>query len=153
KSGRVHDACQAFEASDHAAPSFDTEVALASCYEQDGKTVAAARLLRSLADTDQNGSRRAASIAKAAKLQARAPKLRFAIDPMPPGLKITVDGVEVQATGDVPVDLGPHDVVGTAPGYRGHASAPVDREKQILDVVLRMEPTGEATKPASAPAP
>jgi len=152
KSGRVHEACQALEASDRAAPSVDTELALASCYEQDGKTVAAARVLRSVADTDPNVSRRTASIAKAAKLEARAPKLRFAIDPVPAGLVIMVDGVEVPRAGDVPVDLGPHEVVGTAPGYRGHASAPVDREKQILDVVLRMEPTGEATKPAPAAA-
>jgi nitrogen fixation-related uncharacterized protein len=152
KSGRVHDACQAFEASDRAAPSVDTELALATCYEQDGKTVAAARLLRSVSDTDPNVTRRTASIAKAAKLEARAPKLRFAIDPMPAGLVITVDGAEVPTSGDVPVDLGPHEVIGTAPGYRGHASAPVDREKQILDVVLRMEPTGEATKPMPAAA-
>jgi nitrogen fixation-related uncharacterized protein len=108
--------------------------------------------LRSVSDTDPNVSRRTASIAKAAKLEARAPKLRFAIDPMPAGLVIMVDGLEVPTSGDVLVDLGPHEVVGTAPGYRGHASAPVDREKQILDVVLRMEPTGEATKPAPAAA-
>src|ERR1041384_1486975 len=63
KAGRLHEACQAFEASDRAAPSVDTELALATCYEQDGKTVAAARLLRYLADTDPNASRRSASIA------------------------------------------------------------------------------------------
>lgn len=49
------------------------------------------------------------------------------------------------------VDTGPHDVVATAPGYTGHASAPVDREKAIVDVVIRLEPVAEAA-PGPAPA-
>jgi hypothetical protein len=151
KAGRVHEACGAFEASDKLAASVDTELLLAGCYEQDGKTMAAARLYRGVADKDTNSARRQQSIAKAAKLEAKAPKLRFAINPNPPGLVVKVDGVEVPATGDVLVDVGPHEVVATAPGYQGHASAPVDRDRAIVDVILRMEPVAE-TAPAPAPA-
>jgi tetratricopeptide (TPR) repeat protein len=154
KAGRIHEACEAFETSVKLDASVETELRLASCYEQDGKPMAAARLYRSLVDKDPNAARRQRSIAKAAKLEANAPKLRFAINPQPPGLVIKVDGVEVPATGDVLVDQGPHEVIATAPGYAGRASAPVDRDRVIIDVIIRMEPVAEApeqTMPAARP--
>jgi len=150
KAGRIHEACDAFEVSAKLDATTDTELSLAACYAQDGKPMTAARLYRSIADKDTNASRRQTSIAKAAKLEASAGKLRFAINPNPPGLVIKVDGVEVPSTGDALVDLGPHEVIATAPGYAGHASAPVDRERAIVDVIVRMEPIAE---PAPAPAP
>src|SRR5258706_1368347 len=101
KAGRVHEACGAFEASDKLAATVDTELLLANCYEQDGKPMMAAKLYRSLADKDTNTARRQQSIAKATKLEAKAPKLRFAINPMPANLVVKVDGIEVPATGDV----------------------------------------------------
>ena len=140
KAGRIHEACDAYAASEKLAPATQTEITLAGCYEQDGKPVAAAKLYR-----------QANSLDKAAKLEARAPKLRFAVKQVP-GLKIMVDGVEVSPTEDVMVDPGPHDVTAVAPGYTGHASAPVDREKAIVDVIIRLDPTPEAA-PAPAPAP
>jgi hypothetical protein len=151
KAGRIHEACEAFETSVKLDASIDTELRLAGCYEQDGKPMAAARLYRSLADKDPNAARRQRSIAKAAKLEANAPKLRFAINPQPPGLVIKVDGVEVPATGDVLVDQGPHEVTATAPGYAGRASAPVDRDRVIIDVIIRLEPVAEQPKPMPAP--
>jgi len=154
KAGRIHEACDAFATSEKLAANVDTEIALAACYEQDGKPMSAARLFRSTADKDTNLERRKTSSAKAAKLEARAPKLRFAINPLPPGLIVKVDGVEVSSTADAPVDTGPHEVVATAPGYEGHASAPVDRERAIVDVIVRMEPHAEpAPTPAPTPAP
>jgi hypothetical protein len=152
KAGHVHEACEAFDASEKLEAKADTELALADCLEQDGKHMAAARLYRGLADSDPNTDRRKTSAAKAAKLEAKAPKLRFAINPNPPGLVIKVDGVEVPIAGDVQVDVGPHEVIATAPGFTGHASAPADRDKQIVDVIVRMQPTEEA-KPEPAPAP
>jgi hypothetical protein len=152
KAGRIHDACVAFEASVKLAASVDTELQLAGCYEQDGKPMAAARLYRSVVERDTNAARRQRSIARAAKLEANAPKLRFAINPQPPGLVIKVDGVEVPATGDVLVDQGPHEVVATAPGFIGRASAPVDRDRVIVDVIIRMEPVAEPA-PIVAPVP
>ncbi|HET9988741.1 MAG TPA: hypothetical protein VFQ65_09475 [Kofleriaceae bacterium] len=148
KAGRIHEACDAYAASDKLAPSADTEMSLAGCYEQDGKPVAAAKLYRGVAAKDAG---KTSAAAKAAKLEARAPKLRFAVNQVP-GLKIMVDGVEVSPTEDVMVDTGPHEVIATAPGFTGHTSAPVDREKAIVDVIIRLEPTREPA-PAAAPAP
>jgi hypothetical protein len=149
KAGRVHEACDAYATSDKLAQSLDTELMLASCYEQDGKPVTAAKLYRSVAD--KAGDRNAA-LAKATKLEAKAPRLRFAINPMPAGLVVKVDGAVVSATDDVPVDLGPHEVTASAPGYAGHASAPADRDHAIVDVIVRMEPHADAA-PTPAPAP
>jgi hypothetical protein len=148
KAGRVHEACDAYATSDKLSTSLDTEQMLASCYEQDGKPVTAAKLYRSIADKAD----RKAMLAKATKLEANAPRLRFAINPMPAGIVVKVDGVEVSATEDVPVDLGPHEVTASAPGYAGHASAPADRDHAIVDVILRLEPRADAA-PAPAPAP
>src|SRR5262245_53557621 len=97
KAGRIHEACDAFEASAKLDARIDTELSLASCYAQDGKPMPAARLYRSVAAKDSDAARRQSSIAKAAKLEASAPKLRFAINPMPTGLVIKVDGIEVPA--------------------------------------------------------
>ena len=52
KSGRVHQACEAFEASEKLEAKVDTEGSLAVCYEQDGKPVAAAKLYRGIVDKD-----------------------------------------------------------------------------------------------------
>jgi hypothetical protein len=154
KAGRIHEACEAFETSVKLDASIEAELRLASCYEQDGKPIAAARLYRALVDKDPNAARRQRSLAKASKLEANAPKLRFAINPKPPGLVVKVDGVEVPANDDVLVDQGPHEVTATAPGYAGRASAPVDRDRAIIDVIIRLEPVAEAPKqiaPAGAP--
>ena len=152
KAGRIHEACDAFAASEKLAASAETELELASCYEQDGKPMSAAKLYRGAADKLANPDRKQAALAKASKLEARAPKLRFAIHPMPAGLVVQVDGMVVSASEDVAVDTGPHEVIATAPGFQGHASAPVDRERAVLDVIVRMEPTNEPAPAPSAPA-
>jgi hypothetical protein len=151
KANKVHAACDAFAESEKLEAALDTEIALASCLEQDGQLVAAAKLYRTASDKDTDGKRKKISSDKATKLEAKAPKLRFAINPKPEGIVIKVDGVEVAGTNDVMVDLGPHEVTATAPGYEGHASAPVDREGQILDVILRMEATTSTAAPEPAP--
>ncbi|HEY1548399.1 MAG TPA: hypothetical protein VGG28_11285, partial [Kofleriaceae bacterium] len=152
--GRVHEACDAYATSDKLTASLDTEKMLADCYEQDGKPVTAAKLYRSISDKAD----KKAMLAKATKLEAKAPRLRFAINPMPSGIVVKVDGVEVSATEDAPVDLGPHEVTASAPGYAGHASAPADRDHAIVDVIVRMEPHADpapppAPAPATSPAP
>src|SRR6185503_2100761 len=47
KAGRIHEACRAFETSLKLEAKLDTEIALAGCYEQDGKPLSAAKLYRS----------------------------------------------------------------------------------------------------------
>jgi hypothetical protein len=158
KAHKIHEACEAFAVAEDKQPSVDTELAVGGCYEQDGKLVAAAKMYRASAEKDVNASRKQSSLDKATKLEARAPKLKFAINPKPDGILIKVDGMEVPTTGAVMVDVGPHQVVAMAPGYEGHASAAVDREGQTLDVILRMEATAPAAPmahetPPAAPAP
>jgi hypothetical protein len=152
KRGQIHEACDAFAASDQLAASVATELDLAACYEQDGKPASAARIYRAVADKDD--SKRKTALAKASKLEARAPKLHFAIDPMPPGLVIKLDGATVPASTDAPVDTGPHEIIAIAPGYEGRASAPVDRERTTVNVTIHLEPHAEvAPAPSPAPAP
>lgn len=153
KAKKIREACDAFAESEKLKAAVETEVTLADCLEQDGKLVAAAKLYRTASDKDTVAKRKKTSVDKAVKLEARAPKLRFAINPKPDGIAIKVDGIDVAATGDVMVDLGPHEVVATAPGFEGHANAAVDREGQILDVILRMESTAPPPAPEPAPAP
>jgi len=153
KAGRIHDGCQAFEASDKLEAKVETELSLAMCYEEDGKPVAAARLYRALADKDSNAERRKMSSEKVAKLEAKAPKLRIVMNQRPDGLVIKVDGVLVPNSGDVLVDVGPHEIVASAPGMEGHASAPVDRDRAIVDVIVRLEPKSEPTPAPAAAKP
>jgi hypothetical protein len=150
KAGRIHEACDAFATSDGLAPSADTEVHLAACYAQDGKPASAARMYRSAADKDTSAARRKASLAQADKLEARAPRLHVTIRPAPPGLVLRVDGAEVPADQDALVDTGPHEVVATAPGYEGHASAPVDREGTTVQVIVQLDPIPETAPVAVA---
>ena len=152
KAGRVHEACQAFEASDKLDAKVETELSLAECYEQDGRPVSAAHLYRAIAEKDTNAGRRKTSTAKADKLEAKAPKLRIVASQRPDGLVIKVDGVEV-TTGDVMVDVGPHEVTATAPGFEGHASPAVDGNRPIVDVILRVEAIAPPEPPAPPPAP
>jgi len=150
KAGHIHDACDAFATSEQLAASADTEVRLAACYEQDGKPASAARTYRTAADKDTSAGRRKTSLAKAEKLEARAPRLHFTIRPSAPGLVLRVDGAEVSSGEDALVDTGPHEVVATAPGYEGHASAPVDREGTTIQVIVQLNPTTEARPTAAA---
>jgi len=160
KAGRVHEACEAYEASDKLEAKIETELSLAECYENDGRPMSAARLYRTLSEKDTNAARRKTSAAKATKLEAKAPKLRILVNQRPEGLVIKVDGTEVPATGDVRVDAGPHEVVATAPGFEGRANAAVDKDRAIVDVIVRLEPKAEpapppepTAKPEPAPTP
>jgi len=153
KAGRVHEACDAFAASVKLEPKTDVQLSLADCYEQDGKLVTAAKLYREVADKDTNAGRKKTSLAKATKLEAKAPKLRFAINPKPEGLVLKVDGVEVPSNADLPVDAGPHEVTATAPGFEGHASAPVEADRKTLDVIVRLEAVAPPTPPKPEPTP
>ena len=149
KAGRIREACQAFEASVKLKPQPETQLSLANCFEQEGKLLSAANLYQALAESDSNVARRKSSSAKAIALDARAPKLRFAISPRPAGIVIKVDGVTVASEGDVKTDLGSHEVVVTAPGFEGRATASLDREGKAVDVVIRMKPV--ATEAVATP--
>ena len=148
RAGRIVEACDAFASSHKLDPKIETELSLADCLEQDGKLVAASRLYRAAADKDGNEARAKKSAAKAAKLEAKAPRLRFLINPKPEGIAIKVDGEPIEGTSELRVDIGPHEVIATAPGFEGRASPKVDGARPIIDVIIRMEPKEE-----DAPAP
>jgi len=151
KAKKIREACDAFAASESAKPAVETELALADCLEQDGKLVAAANMYRTAADKDTNAKRKKTSTDKVANLTARAPKLRFAINPKPDDIQIKVDGVDVPTVGDVMVVSGPQVVTARAKGNEGNPNAAVARRGQVLDVILRMEST--APEPAPTPEP
>jgi hypothetical protein len=144
RAGRIVEACEAFASSHKLDPKIETELSLADCLEQDGKLVAASRLYRTAADKDGNEARAKKSAAKAAKLEAKAPRLRFLINPKPEGTTIKVDGEPIASTSELRVDIGPHEVIATAPGFEGRASPKVDGARPIIDVIIRMEPKEEA---------
>jgi hypothetical protein len=152
RAGRIHEACQAFEASDKIDAKLETEAKLAECYEQDAKPMAASRLYAKLAEKDTSADRSKKYSQKAAALEAKAPRLRILINPRPSNLVVKVDGAEVSGT-DVRVDVGPHEVIATAPGYEGHASPAVDRDRAIVDVIVRMDQVAEPEKPVEKPTP
>ena len=147
KAGHVHEACGELDASDKLEAKVETELNLAACYAEDGKPVSAARLYRAVAAKDDIGDRKKTAIDKATKLEAKAPKLRLTLSQRPAGLAIMVDGAPAPLSGDIPVDAGPHEVVATAPGFEGHASAAVDKDRAVVDVIVRMEPKAEPIAP------
>lgn len=153
KAGRVHEACQAFEASEKLDPKVDTELALAGCDEQDGKPIAAARLYERLAVQDPNQVRRSTWAAKAKKLEENAPRVRLAITPQVAGTTVWIDGMDAGAvTGEVPVDVGPHDITAKAPGgYEGHASTALEKDRQVVDVAIAMQQSAAAQPPTTPP--
>ena len=145
KAGRVAEACQAFEESNKLEAKVETELRLADCYEQTGKLLTASRLYRTLSEKDSNAARRKTSAAKATQLEAKAPKLRITLNQQPDGLVVKVDGVEVDSTKPVPVDIGPHEVVAIAPGFEGRATVAIDKDRATVDVIVRLEPKAEPT--------
>ncbi len=157
KAGDVHQACVELQAAVDLDPKVESKALLADCLSKDGKPVAAAKLYRELAEADAKKHKTYA--AKADKLEANAPRLRFAINPKPDGLVLKVDGNEVPADKDLPVDAGPHDVVASAPGFEGRTSAAVDKDRGVIDVIVRLEATAPpkppepVAKPIEDPAP
>ena len=148
KEKRVREACQDFEASIKLEAKIETELKLADCYDKDAKPASAARLYRALAEKDTNAARKKASVGKAAKLEAKAPKLRITTTPKRDDVVITVNGVEVSGTGNVAVDIGPQEVIATAPGFDGRATAITEKDRVVVDVVVAL-----AAKPEPKPEP
>jgi hypothetical protein len=133
KAKQVREACEAFTTSQRLEPKIETELALADCYGRDGKPATAARIYRSAAENDKNAAR----AKKSAKLEAKAPKLHFTLGNRPDGMVIKVDGVDVAATADLPVDYGRHEIVASAPGFDdARVSAEPDGSEAIVEVRL-----------------
>lgn len=115
-------ACEQFRASDQLDPALGTELNLAECEEQRGHLARAWALYRTaeeqLAAKDE---RLALAHARAQALERRVPKLILSLAPgAPKGTSVRDGSVELGlATFGValPLELGPHELVVSAPGF------------------------------------
>jgi hypothetical protein len=157
KAKQIREACEAFTTSERLEPKLETELAVADCYGQEGKVATAAKMYRSAAENDRNAARAKKSNEKAARLEAKAPKLHFTLGNRPKGMVIKVDGVEVDATADVPVDFGPHEIVASAPTFEDATSSAIaDGSEPVVEVrllLLKIQSKPAEVKPEPAPEP
>jgi hypothetical protein len=134
-------------------------MALASCYEADGKLAAAWGRYRAAADVAGRSAdpRQAEAEKKAAAIAPKLGKLTISVSPANAsvmGFKLTADGLELGAAlwgVPFPVDTGAHRVAATAPGRRAWSQEVVvanGGDARGLQV-----PELEADAPVAAPAP
>jgi hypothetical protein len=146
------EACAAFEQSQRLDPQFGTQFNLAGCDVELGKLATAWNLYRELARSDNKPARRQAASDLAAKLERRVPRIVVDVQPRPAGVKLTVDGEDSSSLIGVElhVDLGDHDVVAAAPGYRDvQRSVHVAREGQVESVSIALEAAGPTAAPTA----
>ncbi|MBS2015741.1 MAG: hypothetical protein JST00_22835 [Deltaproteobacteria bacterium] len=123
---RYADACPAFAESYRLDPVSGSLVALAACYEADGKLASAwSRYgeLAALADREGKKERADAARKRAAELEPKLARLTISVAPEAAGLEGLVvkrDGVALGAASfgtAFPVDRGEHSIEATAPGH------------------------------------
>ncbi len=117
KEAKYEQACAQFKASLAEDFQYGALYVLASCETQRGHFATAWRAYQRLAAEDTNADRRKRSAQLADELAPRMPKLQIVVEPRPPSVAVTVDGTDVTAEAEVPVDLGERVVVVSAPGY------------------------------------
>lgn len=157
--------CAKLEASQSLDPSVSTTLKLARCREHDGR-LAEAYALYHQALRDNAGtavpSRREALQRHATKaleaIEPRVPRLVIEVDPAPPGLSVLRDGVPipVQAFGGrLPVDVGTHRLLASAPGHETFEAEVTlaEGEQRTLRITLQPVVTSaaHATEQASEP--
>jgi hypothetical protein len=169
RAGRYAEACPKLEESLRLDVGTGTTFNLADCNEHLGKLAAAwSGFLDAAAASKAAGQAQRERVARdrAAKLEARVPKLVVDVGNAPPGLVIERDGVAVGPAAfgtEIPVDPGIHRVAARAPGYQDKETVVATREGQILRVAVgelahatTMRATSaspHATAPASATSP
>jgi hypothetical protein len=145
------EACAAFEGSQKLDPQFGTFYNLASCEVLIGKLATAWQQFRELAHADTKPERRAASVKAAADLEPRLPKLVIEMKARPTGLAVTIDGADaLPLLGEpMPVDLGDHVVVASAPGLAEQRVTVTAKERAIarLPITLAPAPKGVHSVP------
>jgi len=119
KEKKYAEACAAFEHSQKLDPQIGTLYNLGVCYAQLGKTASAWAAYREVGERDANAKRRQDATRRARELERRLPKLLLTIAAAPPGLTVTMNGVDVTALvgTDSPVDPAEYKLRATAPGY------------------------------------
>jgi hypothetical protein len=147
-------ACEKFRASAALSESDSTSIYLADCDARDGKVADAASTLRELADRlGPKDPLTAEAKKRLAAVDKRVPRLivRLAAS-APEGTKITRDGVELKrgALGEaLPVNIGEHAIVVTAPGRKDVVRKVTTAEGKTEQVEVEVGPR-EDTPPAPA---
>jgi hypothetical protein len=119
--GDVAAACEKFEASLERFAQLGTQIALASCYEKQGRYASAVGAFRAAASAAAKAHDRRQRFAEEhiALLEPKLPKLAIVvISNRPEGLEVRRDGVEIRPAEfgvPVPVDPGEHTVEASAP--------------------------------------
>ena len=122
--GKTAEACQAFDESQKLDPAIGTQLNLANCYEQIGKTASAwIMYLEVKTKANRAGQADRAKFAedRAKALEAKLSKMRVEVAEPVEGLTITRDGTVVSETAlgkALPVDPGEHAIVAEAPGKK-----------------------------------
>jgi hypothetical protein len=144
--GQYERACKMYEESDRLDPANGTKLELAKCYEATGRLASAWALYRAVADSDAMAGKQARSDEASERAKAIEPKLpRLTINVPEPIARI--EGLIVKRNGmpvsralwglPVPVDLGDHKLIATAPGHEPwEGDAFVERPDQRLTVNL-----------------
>jgi hypothetical protein len=143
------EACAAFAGSQKLDPQFGTLFNLADCETELGRLATAWQHYRELARADPNPDRRAASAQAAARLEPKLPKLVIELRDRPTGVAVTLDGNDVlPLIGEpMPVDVGDHIVVASAPGFIDQHTTATAKEREVAHVQLALAPRPESEPP------
>ncbi|MBA3396137.1 MAG: hypothetical protein H0T89_26140 [Deltaproteobacteria bacterium] len=158
KAGNYEKACKSLAASNALVPDSGTRGSLARCYTQLGKIASAWRLWRELADTAPVALRADAS-ANAKKLEPRLPRYVIRLAPgaasLARSVAVTLDGVAIDPSIDVPVpiDPGTYTLEANAAGYADWTFKLVAVEGKTEEIVIPALKPIVAKPPVETPAP
>jgi hypothetical protein len=156
-------ACAKFRKSMDLDPAVSTQSKLVKCSEHNGKLVTAwyefENALKLNRDAPVSERRRAeldvAIRAALAELRPLVPKMSVKVQPNPPGLEVTRDGLPVvnSVLGELlPVDPGEHEVVVRAPGFEEARRAVTVERGRSLEVEVNLVPSIRQASPPAPPA-
>jgi hypothetical protein len=157
--GDLKTACERFAESQRLDPAAGTLINLADCLDREGKIASAWQRWKEALDMLRpDDERRAAVSQRAQAIEARVPKLELRLSTKAPtGTVADRDGVALGSASfgiSLPIDPGPHRIVGKAPGYapREYAITIHESESTTLEIEPGAATPGEAAAPP-LPAP
>ncbi len=158
--GNVERACVAFEDSLRLDYQLGALYNLAQCNERRGRLASALAAYRKIASEDTVNLARADKARELADLlEPRVPRLTITIVGNRPATIVTLDGAGVRPSTPIPIDLGTHVAVATAPGsVEARRTFEVTREGQPVAIELVVpapatDPIREPTTEIDVPKP
>jgi hypothetical protein len=152
------EALDAYKAADDIMGVPTTGIAAAKAYVELGRLVAAHELLRRVARYEaQNPPKafvaaRAEAVELAEKIAARIPSITIKVSEKPKDLRVTVDDAPIEVAGlgfPLPVDVGAHTVVASAPGFvdAKESATVAEKETKTVELFLAPDPNYKAAPP------